>query len=298
MTSEEGFRFLRDVLGVASPEDKMTSDPKGLLDDVVCHWRQVIPYQTIHSVATPNKDRRRPTLLEIKNDIWAKHGGRCYHNNVGCYVVIKALGYQATLVPGDVLETKSCHVVIMVFNLSGEGSKHMLDVGTGNFPTFQLIALDFERESPEYHESFLIYKLVRQGDLILRLHNAESDPVGAACFEKTLQDGWYTYVEIHHEMPVRVSYFDYVMSMLYTEISEENPLLSNVWCIAFPNRRLLAIRNTTLLVENEEGHVEKTFFRSREEMIETFARFFPQFSEDVLNAAMDDENIKLDFNRK
>ncbi|XP_071508751.1 uncharacterized protein [Diadema antillarum] len=124
MTSGEGFRFVRDVLGVTSPEDKMTSDPKGLLNDVVCHWRQVIPYQTIHSVATPNKDRHSPTLLEIKNDIWAKYGGRCYHNNVGCYMVIKALGYQATLVPGDVLETKSCHVVITVFNLSREGSKH------------------------------------------------------------------------------------------------------------------------------------------------------------------------------
>ncbi|XP_071507520.1 uncharacterized protein [Diadema antillarum] len=298
MTSEEGFRFVRDILGVTSPEDKMTSDPKGLLDDVLYSWQQHIPYQTIRSIATPNKERHRPTLLEIKHDIWAKYGGRCYHSNVGCFMVIKALGYQATLVPGDVLGLKSVHVVIIVYNLSGKGSKHMADVGTGGWPTFQLIPLDFEKESPEYHESFVIYKLVRQGNLILRLHNAESDPVGAAGFKKTLKDGWYTYAEIHHEMPVDVSHFDDVMSMLYTEVSEKNPLLSSLWCIAFPNRRLLSIRNTTLLIENEEGQVEKTYFRSREEMIATFVRFFPQYSEDTLNAAMNHENIKLDFNRE
>ncbi|XP_072180057.1 uncharacterized protein [Diadema setosum] len=298
MTSEEGFRFVRDVLDVASPEDKMTSDPKGLLDDILCSWQQFIPYQTIRSIVTPNKERHRPTLLEIKNDILAKYGGRCYHSNVGCFMVIKALGYHAALVPGDVLGRKSAHVVIIVYNLSGEGSKHMADVGTGGWPTFQLIPLDFERESPEYHESFSRYKFVRRGDLILRLHNAENDSAGAAFFEKTLKDGWYTYAEIHHEMPVDVSHFDNIMSRLYTTISEDSPLLTLIWCMAFPNRRLLSIRNTTLLIENEDGQVEKTYFRSREEMIATFSRFFPQFTEAMLNAAMDDENIKLDFNRK
>ncbi|XP_071507516.1 uncharacterized protein [Diadema antillarum] len=298
MTSEEGFRFVRDVLHVASPEDKMTIDPKGLLDDIVCSWQQFIPYQTIRSIATPNKERHRPTLLEIKNDILAKYGGRCYHSNVGCFMVIKALGYHAALVPGDVLGRKSAHVVVIVYNLSGEGSKHMADVGTGGWPTFQLIPLDFKKESPEYHESFSRYKFVRRGDLILRLHNAENDSAGAAFFEKTLKDGWYTYAEIHHEMPVDVSHFDDIMSMLYTTISEDSPLLTLIWCMAFPNRRLLSIRNTTLLMEKEEGQVEKTYFRSREEMIATFSRFFPQFTEAMLNAAMDDENIKLDFNRK
>ncbi|XP_072179952.1 uncharacterized protein [Diadema setosum] len=297
MTSEEGFRFVRDILGVASPEKKITSDPKGLLDDIVLYWQQIIPYQTICSIATPNKERHRPTLLEIKHDIWAKYGGRCYHSNVGCFMVIRALGYQATLVPGDFLGAIGEHVVILVYNLSGEGSKHLADVGTGGWPTFQLIPLDFEKESPEYHESFLIYKFVRLGDLILRQHNAESDPVGAAFFKKTLKDGWYTYAEIHDEMPVDVSHFDDAMSMLYTDISVE-PLLCNIWCMTFPNRRLLSIRNTTLLIENEEGQVEKSYFRSREEMIETFSRFFPQFSEDVLNAAMDDENVTLNFDRK
>ncbi|XP_071508760.1 uncharacterized protein [Diadema antillarum] len=298
MTSEEGFRFVRDILGVTSPEDKMISDPKGLLNDIVCSWQQIIPYQTIRSIATPSKDRHRPKLSEIKNDILAKYGGRCYHNNVGCFMVIKTLGYHATLVPGDVLGLKSGHVVIIIYNLSGDGSKHMADVGTGGWPTFQLIPLDFEKESPEYHESFSRYKFVRRGDLILRLHNAENDSAGADFFKKTLKDGWYTYSEIRHEMPVDVSHFDDVMSMLYTTISEDSTLLRRFWCIAFPNRRLLSIRNTTLLIENEEGKVQKTYFRSREEMIATSSRFFPQFSEEVLTAAMDDGNIKLDFNRK
>ncbi|XP_071508757.1 uncharacterized protein [Diadema antillarum] len=298
ITSEEGFRFVRDVLGVTSPEDKRTSDPKGLLDDIVCHWQQIIPYQTICSIATPNKERHRPTLLEIKNDILAKYGGRCYHSNVGCFMLIKALGYNAALVPGDVLDLKGAHVVIIVYNLSGEGSRHLADVGTGGWPTFQLIPLDFEKESPEYHESFSRYKFVRRGDLILRQHNAENDSAGADFFKKTLRDGWYTYAEIHHEMPVDVSHFDDVMSMMYTTISEDSTLLRRIWCMAFPSRRLLSIRNTTLLMENEEGKVQKTYFRSREEMITTFSRFFPQFAETMLTAAMDDENIKLDFNRK
>ncbi|XP_071511669.1 uncharacterized protein [Diadema antillarum] len=157
----------------------MVSDPVALLNEILYSWQENIPYQTIRSIATPKKDRHLPTLPEIKNDIMAKFGGCCYHHNVGCYMVIKALGYQVALVPGDANGFRSAHVAIIVFNLSGEGSKHMADVGTGGWPTFQLIPLDFERESPEYHESFLIYKFVRQGDLILRQHNAESDPAGA-----------------------------------------------------------------------------------------------------------------------
>ncbi|XP_072180206.1 uncharacterized protein [Diadema setosum] len=295
MTSEEAFTFICEVLGVTSPKDKMASDPIALLNEILFSWQANMPYQTVRSIATPKKDRHRPTLLEVKNDILAKLGGRCYHNNVGCYMVIQALGYQVSLVPGDMVGTKSAHTVIIVYNLSGEGSKHMADVGTGGWPTFQLIPLDFERESPEYHESFLIYKFARRGDVIVRLHNVESDPVGASYFKASPKDEWYTYASIRFNTPVAVSYFDNVMTRLYTQVNDDIPLLTKLWCMAFPKGRFLSINNTTLLEEQENGCIKKTYLRSRDEIIDVFKRNFPQFDESTIHAAMDDEFVKLDF---
>ncbi|XP_072181992.1 uncharacterized protein [Diadema setosum] len=297
MTSDEAFTFIRKVLGVTSPEDKVASDPVALLNEIVYSWQENIPYQTIHSIATPKKDRHLPTLPEIKNDIMAKFGGCCYHHNVGCYMVIKALGYRVALVPGDANGFRSAHVAIIVFNLAGEDTKHLADVGTGGWPTFQLIPLDFEKESPEYHESFLRYKFVRQGDLILRLHNAESDPAGANFFKISLKDGWYTYSSIHYNMPVEVSYFDEVMEILHTQFLDDLQILNKIWCKAFPKGRLLSINNATLLEEQEDGSIKKTYLRSRDEMITVFKRHFPQFDENIIKAAIDDELVKLDFNR-
>ncbi|XP_072180205.1 uncharacterized protein [Diadema setosum] len=297
MTSEEAFTFVREVLGVTSPRDKMASDPVALLNEILFSWQANMPYQTVRSIATPKKDRHRPTLLEVKNDILAKLGGRCYHNNVGCHMVIKALGYQVSLVPGDIVGTKSAHTVIMVYDLSGEGSKHMADVGTGGWPTFELIPLDFEKESPEYHESFLIYKFVRQGDFIVRLHNAESDPAGLEHFKASLKDGWYTYASIRYDEPVAVSHFDDVMTDLYTQVNDDIPLLRKLWCMAFPKGRFLSINNTTLLEEQNDGCIKKTYLRSRDEIIDAFKRYFPQFDECAINAAMDDEFVKLNFRK-
>ncbi|XP_072180201.1 uncharacterized protein [Diadema setosum] len=298
MTSDEALTFIREVLGVTSPKDKLAFDPVAFLNKMLYSWQENIPYLTVLNIATPRKDRHRPTLLEVKNDIMAKFGGSCYHNNVGCYMVIKALGYQVTLVPADITSTKSAHVLIIVFNLSGVGSKHLADVGMGGWPTFQLIPLDFERESPEYHESFLRYKFVRRDDLILRQHNAESDPAGTKHFKASLKDGWYTHSSIHYNMPVEVSHFDKIMEILHTQVIDDIPILRKLWCIAFPKGRFLSINNTTLLEEQDNGWIKKTYLRSRDEIIGVFKRYFPQFDESTIHAAMEDEFIKLDFKRK
>ncbi|XP_071486333.1 uncharacterized protein [Diadema antillarum] len=298
MTSEEAFLFIQEVLGVTSCKDKMASDPVAFLNEVLYSWQENIPYQTVVSIATPKKDRHLPTLPEIKNDIMAKLGGTCYHNNIGCYMVIKALGYQVTLVPADVIRASSDHVAIIIFSLSGAGSQHMADVGAGGWPTFQLIPLDFDRESPEYHKSFLRYKFVRQGDHILRLHNAESDPVGANYFKATLKDGWYTYASIHYNMPVEVSYFDEIMEILHTQVQDDMILLRKIRCVTYPKGRFVSIFNATLLEEQENGCIKKTYLKSRDEIIGVFRRYFPQFDESVIHAAMDDELVKLDFDRE
>ncbi|XP_071508761.1 uncharacterized protein [Diadema antillarum] len=297
MTSEEAFTFVHEVLEVTSPKEKMASDPVAFLHEILYSWQANMPFQTVHSIATPKKDRHRPTLLEVKNDILVKLGGRCYHNNVGCYMVMKALGYQVSLVPANTVSIKSTHAVIMVYNLSGEGSKHLADMGTGGWPTFQPIPLDFEKESPEYHESFLIYKFVRQGDVIVRLHNVESDPAGANFYKASFKDEWYTYASIRFNTPVAVSHFDNVMTRLYTQVNDDLPLLSKLLCIAFPKGRFLSINNTTLLEEQENGWVKKTYLRSRDEIIDVFKRHFPHFDESTIHAAMDDEFVKLDFSK-
>ncbi|XP_071505083.1 uncharacterized protein [Diadema antillarum] len=297
ITSQEAYSFLRDVLKVDTPERKMKEDPTGLLQEIVSSWHQYIPFQTITSIATPHEQRHVPTIDDIKRRIFTRVGGCCYEKNVGCYMILRALGFNVVLVASDI-GFKSDHVILVVENLTYRGSRHMVDVGIGGYPTFLPIALDFKKTSPEYHHSYLRYKFVVDGDIIARLHNADSDPAGAAQFRDLVVDGWYRLVVIHHNAPVELSVFTESMNKIYTQVLPSPPFLTSPRSTAFPNGRFLAINDTTLLQENDEGKVIKTYLKSRDELLSAYARFFPQIPKEMVEAALNDVNVKLDFNKE
>ncbi|XP_071487655.1 uncharacterized protein [Diadema antillarum] len=297
LTSQEAYAFLQDVLEVDTAERKMTANPTALLHEIVSSWHQHIPFQTITSIATPHEQRHVPTIDDIKRSIFTKVGGCCYENNVGCYMILRALGCNVVLVASDI-RWENNHVIPIVENLTYQGSRHMVDVGTGGYPTLSPVALDFKKASPEYHHSYLRYKFVVDGDIIARLHNADSDPAGAARFRDFVVDGWYPFIVIHHKTPVELSIFKEPMTKIYTQLLQSPPFLSSPRSTAFPNGRFLAIIETTLLQENDEGKVIKTYLKSRDELLTAYGRFFPQIPKEMVEAALNDVNVKLDFNKE
>ena len=166
------------------------------------------------------------------------------------------------------------------------------------YPTFQVIPLDFDHASPEYKDSFLRYRFVRQRDTIIRQHSIDTDPVDSEQYTASYRDeNWFYYLHMHVNMPVDTTYLRNAMTNIYTKASV-SVLLTSARCMTFPNGRLVYIKDTTLLIEDEEGVVQKSYFGSREEIMEAFARYFPQFSRDLVQAALEDENVILDFTKE
>ena len=179
--------------------------------------------------------------------------------------------------------------------MTGPGSKHFLDVGS-IAPNFRPIPLDFAETSPEYQAWYLRYRFVRQGDDIIRQHCLESDPSGRGkAFRNSVDQGWFPFMTIHISRPVDVAHFTPTVGRVYTTVKSGLNLLYTIHCCAFPNGRFVYINNTTFMIQDEEGRVQKTYLRSREEMLAAFARHFPQIPENMIQAAIDDNNVHLDL---
>ena len=213
------------------------------------------------------------------------------------FMLLRALGFRVSLVPSDEQKKsqymRDAHIVLLAHDVAFKGSAHLVDFGAG-YPTFHAIPLDSEHASPEYKDSYLCYRFIRQGDIIVRQHTTETDP---ACAKDCTEDGWFSFYFIYVNKPVDVSYFSKTITPIYTDIHSGLPFLVSLRCFAFPNGRFVCIKDTTLLLENTDGRVVKSYFKSRDEILAAFARYFPQFPEEMINDAMNDENVKLDFTK-
>ena len=88
------------------------------------------------------------------------------------------------------------------------------------------------------------------------------------------------------------------MTGLYTDVNYNgSQFLSTLFCLAYPNGNLVYIKNATLIVEDQAGRVQKSYPRSRDEIVNAFARYFPQIPESMVKAAIDNENVKLDYTK-
>ena len=141
--------------------------------------------------------RRRPTLEEIKADIFSGAGGVCYNLNTATFYLLKALGFDVVLVRARVLSSimrPSDHVIVHARDVEKPGDAFLVDAGNG-FPTFKAISLDFEKESPVYRDSFHEYKFIRHEGKVLRMHrdgnqNSRGHIHGA---DLDIVDGWYCF---------------------------------------------------------------------------------------------------------
>ena len=297
ITIDEAFSFLTNVLCVTEPERKLKANQEAFVGDILRAMYHHIPWQTVKNLATPRSERHLPTLAEVKEDVISKLGGRCYTFNVYGMMLLRALGYEVSLVPATVINLVDCHTLLTISNLTNPGSKHMVDFGAGS-PSFRPIPLDFEEMSPEYTDSFLRYRFVRQGETIIRQHTIESDPAHAGAFKDfAVDDKWFSFFFIHADRPVTAAHFTNIISHFYTDPNHPSGFSLGMYCYSYPNGRLVSIKDTTLLLEDEEGRVQKSYFRSRKEILAAFARYFPQVPHTMIEAAMADGNIKLDYNK-
>ncbi|XP_030853069.1 uncharacterized protein LOC115929066 [Strongylocentrotus purpuratus] len=198
MTEEEAFSYLRENLLMTSAAEKLCVDREPFLNDIIAAMQHHLPFHTIKSPVTPHEERHLPTLQEIKEDMFAGTGGLCYALNVFCRMLLRALGFDVVFVPSDCRGYKDVHMLLIVRHLTAVGSNHMVDVGS-RCPSFRAISFDFTGQtSPAYHDSFLRYRFVREGDAVVRQHTIISDSDRAEVFDATSGER-FSYITIHYK---------------------------------------------------------------------------------------------------
>jgi len=82
--------------------------------------------------------------------------GLCTSLNYFLYELLRAVGFNASLVAGTVEKAPDItHALVVVRDLVDAGDVYLADIATG-YPTHRAVPLDFSKESPVYHDSFQV----------------------------------------------------------------------------------------------------------------------------------------------
>ena len=283
LSKEEAVQFVTKVLGISSPLRKLEEDRTLFLNDLIKAFHRTVPFQNITLLCQSEADRHVPTWEESKVAMMGGRGGICYTVSVFMTYLLEALGYE-TYFPASGIFFPNNHITTIVQNLTYPGSKHLVDALSG-YPTFEAIPLDFEKESPVYCHSFLEYKFVREGNTILRFHRkGEYRPTIPD--REHIVDGWRRVCEIDM-MPRDLSCFDQSMTDVYTKPGVNSPFLVSFRAVVYRKLKLVAIKDTTLMLENDSHELEVTKLSSREEVVRTTSKYFPQFTVEEVTKALD-----------
>ncbi|XP_041480215.1 uncharacterized protein LOC121427740 [Lytechinus variegatus] len=293
ITADEAFHFLHDVLQMECTETWINANKVFFLGEFIKGMHYHIPFQTISGIAIPDGKRQLPSAADIKTDIFSKLGGICYQINLFCWMLLRALGFDTRLLTSDVFGQKDYHIGVIINGLTGNGSKHLLEVGS-SYPSRRLIPLDFENCSPEYFDSYMKYRFIRRGEgTVIFQHKVNTVSSLARKHPEYIEGEWFSFIFYNTERYVSVSHFNTAMTSIMTVVNEDDFALTSLRCTAYPNGRLVCIKDSKLMLEDEGQEVQYSHFRSRDEFLEAFQRYFPQFTQSMIRAAMKNIQFKL-----
>ena len=285
LSHEEAFRFVAEVLKIDDPKEKLKKNRLLFLEELMQAYLANIPFQNVNLLNKSPEQRHVPTWEEIKADMMQGCGGLCYTLSVFMKFLLDALEFKTCFLACAMRGAPDNHIATAVLDLTDQGSMHLVDPNA--YPNFVAIPLDFAEESPVYEYSYLQYKFVKKGNVLLRLHRSNS-PVEV--LEKLSGDQWFQVCEINL-VPQELSYFEPSMHTVFTVPGKTSPFLVQFRAAVFTDLKLVAVKDKILLLEREDHTLEEVTMASREEMIGTVLKYFPKFSEDNIAKAMD--SLKL-----
>ncbi|XP_038052618.1 uncharacterized acetyltransferase YvcN-like [Patiria miniata] len=293
LSSTEVTQFLECVLQIQSPMESLARDRVSFLRDLIAAFLSKIPYQSVTSIATPKPERRRLTFQEIKFDMMTRRGGLCYEMNSFMKLLLEKLGFEVYHIGCTSFGKTNNHLAIVVKNLSRPGDLHLVDVGCGH-PTFELVPLDFDKESPLYKTSFLVHKFVKDADGSFRwMHKSYRDFDGPSVI---VVDGWYMFMKFKLEFRDIEFFFPHMEIVHTVEIGPEalSIMLVQLKAVDYRNGKLLAITGTSNLEEDASGKVNKKRITSPQELLEAYRVHFPQFPVETVQQAIQTVNLKFE----
>lgn len=178
------------------------------------------------------------------------------------------------------------HIAILVTNLVEEGDLYLADVGL-SAPIFQAICLDFEEESPEFHNSYNTAKIVKDASgQFLRLHKTTRKENSADDMFPVGVDGWRN-IYYFQNRPLPLSAIgDSINRQVY--VNPESFFYQDLFLAAFHDDLALYLKNNVWLKESEDkrGKLEPSDVKSDQETVEEIMKYVPNLPRDVIVKAV------------
>ena len=288
LSLEEAENFAVEVLKVPYSAERVKNDSISLLNELIRAFHATIPFQDLILISKPLKERRIPTIEQVKEDVLSGRGGLCYTLNTFMKYFLEALGYGAHHVASTVVKVGD-HIMTRV-DIARD--KFIVDVGCG-YPTFEAIPVNFEKESPFYKHSFVEYKFVRLkegdgGNVFGRRHRSTKH--GNEFKRKTDEDGCWQFYQVDLTPRSLDFFIESAMTTVYTTPGY-TPLHDSLRVVVFPVKGgMYGFNDKTQLVENDSGKLDSKELTS-DEVIQAVATRFPMLTEAVKTAVA---NLGLD----
>ena len=272
LSKEEAVYFLREILSIELPVQKLQKDKAKFLNEIVLAYIEKIPFQNLHLLAAAYRDHNHvPTWAEIKEAMMSGSGGICYTIDVFMKVLLETLGYKVYFAACKIKEP-SDHITTVVQNLSHEGSRHLVDLN--GYPNFEVVPLDFPETSPVYNFSFCKHYFKKEGEETILRYNV-----------KGLERCHENLFETIHLAPQELPHFSSAMHRIYTN-QEESGFLQALRAISYRGRKCVTVRGTTLFLENDLCTLQKTTLESQERTIAILKEHFPQIGPNTVSDAL------------
>ncbi|XP_005112855.1 uncharacterized protein LOC101854469 [Aplysia californica] len=290
-TKDEALSFLKNNLKVRDVEKRLETDRRSLLDDFVVAMQTQLVFQNLRLLSVPKAQRRRQTVEEIKSDLLSGVGGLCYNLNVSAFFLLQALGYRASMVHATCTSSvlfPDNHVVVYVCDVATPGDKFLVEVGFG-FPTYRAISLDFEKESPEYIDSFIEYKYIRHEGKVLRMHR-KGCPIRAMGKKNPLVDfvvgDWRRFYLVEPESTTQLAEFDEDFDQVFQNPAA-SPFHGSFRVIGFPNRKAVMVVNQKTMIEDDKGDLQVSAIEGGDDgVVAKVKELFPVLPDQLVQDAM------------
>lgn len=198
-----------------------------------------------------------PNEQDIKEDMLSFNGGTCATMNTFLGTVLYNIGFDVYLINGTMKKLND-HIAILL-NLNDK--LYTIDLGDGQ-PYFVPIPID--KNVLEIHP-FRTYKTTRKGN------NVRIDFL--------INSEWITDVVLHIS-PKPFTQIHNTLEKHYTQM-EFGPFWNGIRFSIYPNKKLIAIRDNTFIIQKEET-IDKIQIKSREQLNENITAYLPKFKEQII----------------
>ncbi|XP_013394785.1 arylamine N-acetyltransferase 1 [Lingula anatina] len=274
LSKEEATIFVENVLGLTDIQMRLNTDKLSFLNDIIYEYHCKVPFHNLDVLALPVSERRIPNLTELKERGLSGRGGLCYQNNTFLYFVLRVLGYDISLAKGQV-DIPGDHVLLVAHDVVMSDDNYLIEAGMG-YPTLKAIPLDFQDESPVYTFSFCTFKYVHQnGGEFYRMHKEKSD----------VENTWR---QVYRFNSAHCILKDFESSMVIPYTDPTSIFLNSFRAVRFPNGKLLAIKNSSIL-EDKNDRVVSTKLKDSEALTNALCLLFPMVSnpKEVMQSAVE-----------